>query len=291
MIILFTLVFIAAVSVSAHASSYLTSNGYYFWMEDDEAVAIHGCDSSKTSLYFPVMLGNAFITSIDDNAFLKNEAISSVEFAPLSRITRIGDGAFYGCAGIESVALPQGVARISESIFQNCVSLRSVTLGSETQEIDAQAFYNCRSLQTVSMPEEIDSIGNLAFANCPALMYLELPRNITSIAPTAFYKDTNLTLGVYYNSYAYKFAKENGIAYVLLDNPVLGDANGDETVSIGDVTAIQRHLADLEQLEGIYLIAADINCSGSLDVDDATDLQKYLAKFDISASVGQPIKG
>ena len=72
-----------------------------------------------------------------------------------------------------------------------------------------------------------------------------------------------------------------------LDEVKLGDANGDGSVNINDVTQIQRHLAELESLEGIYLHAADANQDGTLDISDATTLQMYLAKYDIPYPIGE----
>ena len=69
----------------------------------------------------------------------------------------------------------------------------------------------------------------------------------------------------------------------------LGDVNGDGRITISDVTDIQRHLADLNRLEGIYLRLADTNQSGNVDITDATTLQKYLAEYDLPYPIGEPI--
>ena len=283
------LIFAFSSILSANASSYLTSNGYYFWMEGDEAVAIHGCDSEKTELVFPVMLGNAFITSIDDNAFLQNKRISSVEFAELSHITKIGDGAFYACTGIKKIALPQQLKKVSESVFQNCTALDSVSLGSNIEAIKAQAFYNCRNLQTINLPESLASIGNLAFAECQSLAYLEVPQTVTDIAANAFYNANNLTLGVYFDSYAFRFVKEKGIPYELVDSEVLGDANCDGELNINDVTAIQRCTAEYQTFNELQIKAADTNQDGKVSIDDATLIQSYFAEFDVPFPIGQII--
>ena len=110
---------------------------------------------------------------------------------------------------------------------------------------------------------------------------------VTYIAPNAFDGDENLTLGVWFGSYGYEYAQSHNIPYVLLDEVKLGDANGDGSVNINDVTTIQRHLAQLEQIEGVYLYAADANQDGTLDISDATTLQMYLAKYDIPYPIGE----
>lgn len=72
--------------------------------------------------------------------------------------------------------------------------------------------------------------------------------------------------------------------------PLLGDANGDGHVNISDVTAIQRHLADLEYIDKTRLSAADVNRDGKFDISDATYLQRFLAEFFESAEIGSPMK-
>lgn len=61
---------------------------------------------------------------------------------------------------------------------------------------------------------------------------------------------------------------------------IYGDADGNGRVDVRDVTAIQRHLADINTLTGKLLGAADTNGDGVVNITDATHLQKYLAEFD-----------
>lgn len=66
------------------------------------------------------------------------------------------------------------------------------------------------------------------------------------------------------------------------DNLIIGDTNLDGTVSIRDVTAIQRHLADLKNFTEEQLAVADTNGDGVINITDATHLQKYLAEFNVA---------
>ena len=109
----------------------------------------------------------------------------------------------------------------------------------------------------------------------------------TAIGNNAFLNDENLTLGVYYGSFAQTYAEENGIPYVIIGGVKLGDVNGDKVVNINDVTAIQSHLAEMNKLEGIFLKAADVNQNGDVKNDDATALQMYLAEYEVPYPVDE----
>ena len=60
----------------------------------------------------------------------------------------------------------------------------------------------------------------------------------------------------------------------------IGDTNLDGKITIRDVTAIQRHIAELEVFTDDQLALADTNGDDKVDISDATHLQKYLAEFD-----------
>ena len=61
----------------------------------------------------------------------------------------------------------------------------------------------------------------------------------------------------------------------------IGDTSLDGQISIGDVTAIQRHLAELALFTDEQLALADTNGDGRIDISDATHLQMYLAEYDV----------
>ena len=70
-------------------------------------------------------------------------------------------------------------------------------------------------------------------------------------------------------------------------NKILGDADGDGTVSITDVTAIQLHLADYEQITAENSRAADVDGNGVVDVSDATTIQMFIADYDVQYPIGE----
>lgn len=60
-----------------------------------------------------------------------------------------------------------------------------------------------------------------------------------------------------------------------------GDINGDGSVTISDVTAIQRYLAEMQSFYEEERMVADTNADGVIDISDATYLQMYLAGYDV----------
>ena len=60
---------------------------------------------------------------------------------------------------------------------------------------------------------------------------------------------------------------------------VLGDADCDGTVTVSDVTIIQRYIAEYDIKEKFDKKAADVNKDGAVTIDDVTIIQRYLAEF------------
>ena len=68
---------------------------------------------------------------------------------------------------------------------------------------------------------------------------------------------------------------------------LFGDADGNGIVSVKDVTAIQRHIAEFETMEDYQLRAADIDRDGVVTIDDATEIQRFLAEYDNLLQIGE----
>ena len=61
----------------------------------------------------------------------------------------------------------------------------------------------------------------------------------------------------------------------------IGDVNLDGLINVNDVTAIQRHFAELELFSDDQLALADTNGDEVIDISDATHLKMYLAEYDV----------
>ena len=230
-------------------------------------------------------------------------------------VETIGKWAFYNCKSLESVVIPNTVYSLGASAFEKCYSLESVELGTGITKIEDDTFFDCRQLTTVNIPNTVTSIGEEAFTNCrnlseisipngvqtlgtknsnntmglfencKALSKIIIPDSVTFIADNTFDGCDSLTVYGNSNSYAEEYANHYRISFKsigdITPSGTIGDSNLDGIINIRDVTAIQRHIAELELFSDEHLVVADTNGDGEINVSDATHLQMYLAEYNV----------
>lgn len=286
--IVLTAVLLVSFIPAAVAETIVYYDGYYYTYINNESVALTGWNKADTTLAVPSVLNGRAVKAIPDRAFYADQDITGLDFTNADNLTDIGIYAFANCPLLSgSLIFHENLEYIGECAFTNCVSLQQVSVNSDIEYITLKCFDGCTSLTRVELNGAVETLDAYSFANCTALEYVSIPTSVTSIASTAFLNDTNLTLGVYCDSYAHNYAVENGINYILLDPYVIGDADGDGEVTIRDVTAIQKVLADMT-VEDFNVKAADIGGNG-LDITDATKIQRYLAEFENPYNIGQVV--
>lgn len=109
------------------------------------------------------------------------------------QVVGIAGSAFYGCNGITSVIISDGLTEIGGNAFCGCTSLADITIPASVTSIGSTAFYNCSSLSSVNIPDGITSIASSTFYNCSSLDTIVIPAGVTSIGISAFYGCTGLT--------------------------------------------------------------------------------------------------
>ena len=136
--------------------------------------------------------------------------LTTVNFAPNSRLKAIGNGTFYGtgiknieipasvtyighqafrvCESLTAITIPAGVTSLGFSIdvwsgvFQSCKKLETVTFapGSQLKIIGAGTFEECNSLKSVTIPAGVTHIGAMAFTDCTSITSIIIPASVTS---------------------------------------------------------------------------------------------------------------
>lgn len=65
---------------------------------------------------------------------------------------------------------------------------------------------------------------------------------------------------------------------------IIGDTDLNNSIDIKDVTLIQKHLADITQLNSTQSVLADVNSDAVISIKDATAIQSYLAGISVDGS-------
>ena len=161
--------------------------------------------------YVPTSLKEVIITggmSIGVRAFYGCSGLTSVTMR--DGVTSIGSSAFYGCSGLTYVTIPGSVTSIGSSAFSGCDSLVSVYYtGDIASWCDITGLDNVMSSGRVLyidgskvegelvIPDGVTNIENYAFENCDGLTSITIPDSVASIGNYAFRNCTALTT-IYY---------------------------------------------------------------------------------------------
>ena len=108
-------------------------------------------------------------------------------------VTSIGDEAFYECTGLTSIVIPNSVTSIGDETFYGCTGLTSVDIPNSVTSIGDFAFYGCTGLTSIDIPNSVTSIGDEAFMDCSGLASINIGNAVTSIGAHAFYHCPGLT--------------------------------------------------------------------------------------------------
>ena len=292
--------------------------------------AFIGCKNLKS-----VIMPNS-VVKIDDEAFKECESLNHIIIP--KGVTEIADGSFAKCKSLETITLPEGITSIGIFAFISCKSLSSITIPNSVTSIGLFAFVCCVNLKSISIPRNVTSISTDAFLGCSSLTNIVvesdnkvydsrdncnaiiktdtnelvggckstvIPDGITAIGSDVFRwsEITEITIpnsvqriddrafdcskitDVYFMGTEEQWnriligsdnsAFNNATIHYLAPD-ILGDADGNGTLDINDATLIQKHLASLETVSEDKLDLCDTDKDGYVSIKDVTLIQKYL---------------
>lgn len=114
--------------------------------------------------------------SIPRRAFYNCAQLSKVVLP--ETISEIGNNAFYGCSKLSIVEWNAIECNIAGSetypIFSNCSNLSNVVFGTKVKIIPSYAFYGCDRLSSINITGSVESIGYRSFYGCSNLEKIEV---------------------------------------------------------------------------------------------------------------------
>ena len=140
--------------------------------------------------------------------------------------------------------------------------------------------YSCVSCNTFTVTNDVKKLTINSYYNAiHAYGGIQLGSELAITTPDGGYIDHDDNgYSIYKNG---EKAKEVVIERGSAPARKIGDVDGNGSINVSDLTAIQRHIAEFEVLTGDALIAADTNGDGEINIADATHLQMFLAEYDV----------
>ena len=122
----------------------------------------------------------AHVTTIYNSMFVGSQYLNSIDFSEATGLTSIEEYAFYNCGNyvptepgedpvpnLTTIDLSNTkVTSIGEGAFYYCTKLTTITLSSTLTTIGNSAFYLCSSLESFSVPGSVTTIGSQVFDYC-----------------------------------------------------------------------------------------------------------------------------
>ena len=211
---------------NADSCIFSTGNSNYYNFSGD-AVVFAGCNN-----IISLLIGNN-VKYLPKKTFKGLIGLRGTIIVPDS-VAVIGDQAFMGCTGIDSVIIGNSVVSMYEAFrnctnlsyvafnadscenarFSTCPNIESISIGNKVKIIPNYIFYNCSGITgCVNIPNSVKIIGDYAFENCANIDSLIIGKSVASINNSAFKNcsglsyvefnaDSCMSIGSYSNGYS-----------------------------------------------------------------------------------------
>ena len=178
-----------------------TAEYYDYKTLPDGTLEIVGYSGIEEMLKIPAAYRGTKITAIGDNAFYENKLIREVVIP--HGITHIGDRAFNMCERLESLTISGTVETIGENPFVGCKQISSLIVEPENEHIlyengflivadEKRLVAGFGHRGELVIPQSVELIGGQAFQENTGIESVIIPEGVRSIGRYAFYNCTSL---------------------------------------------------------------------------------------------------
>lgn len=175
----------------------------------------------------------ANVTRINGGAFAQNSSMTSITCDPANKNYVSVNGVLFTKDMKELVAYPGGIQggytvpaavnHIGDAAFYGALGLDSVTILGNLDFIGFEAFAECSKLTDVAIRDGVNYVGYWAFRGCDGIKTLTVPQSVTNIGDQAFgfadYDDNKVSgfkLRGYKDSAAYFYAIRHDIPFICI---------------------------------------------------------------------------
>ena len=180
----------------------------------------------------------ANVTRINGGAFAQNSSMTSITCDPANKNYVSVNGVLFTKDMKELVAYPGGIRggytvpatvnHIGDAAFYGALGLDSVTILGNLDFIGFEAFAECSKLTDVAIRDGVNYVGYWAFRGCDGIKSLTVPQSVTNIGNQAFgfayadHKLSGFSLRGYKDSAVNFYAIRHDIPFICI-----GEANED----------------------------------------------------------------
>ena len=179
---------LASVRIEDGDTPLTLENNYYGAFQNGDADSYH---FTKT-----IYLGRNIVTSVENRSRTEFDTVEELTIGP--KVTVLGDYAFNGCYGLQSVDLSNatGLTTIGDNAFYSCNNENLTRIDLSNTKVTSYgnyAFYNCSNVTEVVPPATLQTIGDKAFYYCSKLDKVTIPASVTTIGTEVFYYTDKMT--------------------------------------------------------------------------------------------------
>lgn len=191
-------------ALAEEALQTITSGDFDYIVLEDGTAQIVNYHGETQTLEIPAELDGLRVTGIGDEAFYYCANLTGVSIP--DSITGIGSRAFCGCSGLTDVTIPDSVTDLGDNPFMDCSALQTIAVSADhptLQTIDGVLFGKADkrlicyprafTSETYAIPQGTETIGGDAFSYCESLTSVTFPASLTAIGENAFHYGYSLT--------------------------------------------------------------------------------------------------